>query len=192
MTDRQRERIKNKIKLIKQTLNAEKRKFGGFDDSAGRRYSPTGLYLQIEDYEGGLRYFRWFQKNFPDDMGFPGFLFESTVILFKTAHIDEAESYALKTYFSNRFLLDTYFENDFELTDKGTSTNYKRADYLANFNYRHNQDELLEFSAWLNEFRQSNRFVTTKKEIDKIEEQLETEPVGPKRSELVKKLYRLT
>ena len=83
MTDKQIQRVKVKIKRIRATLAAEKKLYGDYDDSRGLRYIPTSLYLKIGDYAGGLVYLRWFQRNFPDDIGFPHFFFEWTIILFK-------------------------------------------------------------------------------------------------------------
>ena len=176
MTDKQKEKIKEKIKRIKLTLAAGKKRFGGFDDSRGLRYAPTKLYLKLGDFDGGLRYLKWFNKNFPNDIGLPEFLFETTVIYFRKGIIREAEAYALKTHFSNKFLFDKYFNRDNRLKD---------------FDYRHDADDYLEFSDWLNKFTQSDKFVAIKAEVDEIEKQLETEPVGPKRTMLVRRLYEL-
>lgn len=48
MTPKQLERIQTKIKSIRATLAAEKRKYGTYDDSRGQRYAPPGLYIQID------------------------------------------------------------------------------------------------------------------------------------------------
>lgn len=53
MTPKQAERLIKKIAVIKRVLAAEKRKFGGYDDSRGLRYLPTRYYLQLGDYRGG-------------------------------------------------------------------------------------------------------------------------------------------
>ena len=191
MTDKQKQRLREKANKIKRTLTAEKRKFGWFDDSRGLRYLPTSLYVKIADYDGGLKYLTWFNKNFPDDIGFPEFLFEATVILFKTGKIKEAERYALRTYFSNTFLIDKYFSKEQKRMDKKVSIGFQQADYLKNFNYQHDHDDFLEFSDWLNKFTQSDRFLKSKDEFDEIEKQLETEPVGRRRTLLVNKLFKL-
>jgi hypothetical protein len=70
MTLKQIERLRLKIEKVKKTLANEKRKFGGYDDSRGLRYLPTLYFVQLADYTGGLKYTKWFSKNFPDDMGF--------------------------------------------------------------------------------------------------------------------------
>jgi hypothetical protein len=81
MTPKQEERLRTKIKKIKATLADEKRRWGWYDDSRGLRYAPPQLFIQLNDYSGGLRYLNWFAKTFPDDSGYPDFLFEWTLIL---------------------------------------------------------------------------------------------------------------
>jgi len=56
MTEKQIEKIKLSIKKHRTALTAEKRKFGGFDDSAGRRYYISDLFLRIADYKGAITY----------------------------------------------------------------------------------------------------------------------------------------
>ncbi|RZJ94686.1 MAG: hypothetical protein EOO60_02500, partial [Hymenobacter sp.] len=69
MTPKQTIRLRQQIAAIRRTLAAEKKKFGAYDDSRGRRYLPTRYYVQLADFDGGLTYTRWFAKNFPDDAG---------------------------------------------------------------------------------------------------------------------------
>ena len=76
MTPKQVERLRARNLNIKRTLASEKRKFGWYDDSRGLRYKPTKYFIQLQDYKDGLTYLRWFSRNFPDDAGFPDFLFE--------------------------------------------------------------------------------------------------------------------
>ncbi len=98
MTPKQAERLQKKIADIKRVLAAEKRKFGGYDDSRGLRYQPTEYYIKLADYAGVLRYLRWFARQFPDDAGFPDFLFECTILLFKTGKTKEAEKKPSKPF----------------------------------------------------------------------------------------------
>ena len=98
MTPKQNEKVKKKIADIKRTLAAEKKKFGCYDDSRGLRYLPIKYFIQLRDYTGGQTYLKWFDKTFPDDHGFPEFLFERTIILFKTGRIKEAEQKAFETF----------------------------------------------------------------------------------------------
>ncbi len=110
MTPYQKQRIELKIKKIRSILAADKRKFGGYDDSRGLRYLPTSLYIKLQDYKGGLVYTRWFVKNIPDDAGFPDFFFEWTIILFKNSKIKDAERKATASFFRNTNIFDKFLE----------------------------------------------------------------------------------
>ncbi|MHA1955106.1 MAG: hypothetical protein ACW96U_14295 [Candidatus Heimdallarchaeaceae archaeon] len=109
MTPNQVERIQAKIRQIRSALAAEKNEIGFPTDSQGLRYLPLGYHIKIQDYKGGLDYTRWFQKNFPDDIGFPEFLFEWSIILFKLGKIEEAERVIIQTFRGNTYLFDKNF-----------------------------------------------------------------------------------
>ncbi len=92
LTAKQEERLRTKIAKIRKDLSADRKFLGGtHHDGSGLRYLPPELFIKLNDYKGGLRYLRWFHKTFPDDSGFPVFLFEWTIILFKTGKTKEAE-----------------------------------------------------------------------------------------------------
>lgn len=82
--------------------------FDWHDDSRGLRYLPTRYYVQLWEFKGGLTYTRWFSKNFPDDVGFPDFLFEWTLLLFQNAKRKEAEQKAVETFCADRQLFDHF------------------------------------------------------------------------------------
>lgn len=167
MTPNQKQRLEKKIKKIRAILAAEKRKFGGYDDSRGLRYLPTGLYLKLQDYKGGLVYTRWFSKNFPDDCGFPDFLFEWTVILYLSGKIKEAERKAAETFFSNTYVFDKFFGRTVQPIDKFENSPVEEPEYTQDFKYSSTQPELITFSHWLMEFEQSEKFKSvTKRFID--------------------------
>lgn len=144
--------------MIRSFLAAEKRKFGCYDDSRGLRYILTGLFLKLQDYKGGLVYLRWFTKNFPDDTGFPEFLFEWAVILFKSGKIKEAERKATESFFRNTYIFDKFFGRLMEPSDKLENWNIERPEYLEDFKYSYAKPELVDFSKWLSEFENSEKF----------------------------------
>ncbi|HYF70497.1 MAG TPA: hypothetical protein VD884_20310 [Ohtaekwangia sp.] len=177
MTDKQIQRTKDEIKKIKAFLAAEKRKFGGYFDNRALRYVPTSLYVKIGDFAGGLRYLSWFRKNFPGDIGFPNFLFESTIIFFENGKIKEAEKSALRTYCSNALVIDILLHpvNQNSHEDK---------------RFYRKEDVPLTFIVWLEAFVNSQGFINAMQKYNSLKEQLDLEPVGPRRSLLVEKLSR--
>ena len=160
MTPNQSQRLIKKIAAVKRTLATEKRTFGGYDDSWGLRYLPTRYYLQLADYKGGLAYTRWFAKSFPDDIGFPDFLFEWSILLFKSDKFAEAKVKVWQTFCANTYVLDKFVGRPIHPIQKYEWSNLAQAGFTADFPYSHQQAELLDFSQWLEEFMASELFIT--------------------------------
>jgi hypothetical protein len=177
MTPKQQERIKNKIKKVKAALAADKRYWGGqYHDGRGLRYIPPQLYIELNDFIGGLRYFNWFHKNFPDDSGYPDFLFEWTIILFKTSRLKEAEKKAFETFCRNTYLFDIYFERQDTKIDKWEGSNLETLDYADNqFCYSNKQNNLADFSEWLDNFIASEKFNLLSNKYLDIQKRLKAE-----------------
>jgi len=189
MTDRQIKNIRTKIDKIKKALSADKRRWGGqYDDSRGLRYLPPEQYLKIQDYSGALRYFNWFQKTFPDEIGYPDFLFEWTITLYYTSKIKDAEKKAYQTFFSNTYYFDKFFNRPIIPIDKSESSNWQAPEMADNFAYSADQSALKDFAIWLLGIIHSDNFAQTSKSFIELNRQLKDEPVGPKRSEIIRRL----
>ncbi len=193
MTPKQEERVRNKIRKIKAALAADKKFWGGtHHDGQGLRYAPPRLYLQLGDYTGGLRYINWFYKTFPDDSGFPDFLFECTVILFKSGRLKQAEQKAFETFTRNTYLLDLFLGRPVQKIDKWESSRLESAEFaLEHFEYSARQQSLADFAAWLNDFTQSERFLHRAKAYIAIHKELKHETDHEARSYLIQQAGQL-
>jgi hypothetical protein len=190
MTERQINSVRTKIDKIKKALAADKRQWGGqYHDGRGLRYLPPQHYLKLQDYSGALKYFNWFHKNFPDDSGYPDFLFEWTIALFYCGKLADAEKKAFSTYFGNAYYFDKYFNKPITRIDKWHGSNWQTIEMTDEFIYSSSQTNLTEFSIWLSQFINTDNFKQTIKAHNDIELQLIDEPTGPKRTELVRRLY---
>lgn len=172
MTPKQTERLRNKITNIRRTLAAEKRKFGCYDDGRGLRYLPTKYYIQLGDYKGGLTYTRWFQKNFPDDYGFPDFLFEWAIILFKNGKTKEAANKAFQTFCGNTYLFDRYFGSPVIPIAKWEGSNLEKPEFTVSFSYTSGQAELTDFSDWLESWLSTPDFITRSTKFIELQKRL--------------------
>ncbi|GAB2562202.1 hypothetical protein [Spirosoma aerophilum] len=191
MTPKQIQRLEKKIADIKRALAAEKRKFGGYDDSRGLRYLPTRYYLQLGDYKGGVTYTRWFAKTFPDDIGFPDFLFEWTVLLFKAGKFDQARIKAWQTFCSNTYILDTFLGNPAQPIAKYEWSNLAQESFTDQFPYSQQQAELQDFSQWLVELLSTDLFKTRKDRYIAIQQRLATEDDQETRRYLLSEAHQL-
>jgi hypothetical protein len=186
------ERIRKKIADLKKALAADKQHWGGYyHDGRGLRYLQPVLYLKLHHYQGAMRYFRWFDKNFPDDCCFPIFLAEWTITLFKTGKKAKAEKKALQTFMANIYLWDKFLGKELLHFDINESSEWESEMGTENLVYSKDHDEYKDFAQWLDQFMKSEKFMKIANEFIKIETQLKTEPTGRKRSQLVKRRYGL-
>jgi len=191
VTPKQIERAKQKIADIKRILAAEKRKFGGYDDSRGLRYLPTKYFIQLGDFGGGLAYLKWFDKNFPGDSGFPEFLFERTIILFKMGHTKEAAQNAFQTFCANPYWFHKFFGRTITPLDIWNSSNLTTTDYAATLEYSSAHPNLADFSVWLSELTSSDDFTGRSNTYVDIYRRLKTETDEEMRHYLVQQAHQL-
>jgi hypothetical protein len=192
MTEKQADKLRQKTKKIKNALAADKKFHGGyFDDSNGLRYLPPALYLKLGDYKGGLNYFRWFHKNFPDDIGYPDFLFEWTIILFYSEKLKEAEKMAFRTFCANTYIIDKFFGRPILPLNKYESSNLESPDFTDHFLYHAGQPELEGFTTWLGNLTQSEKFVKSSHKFIAIKKQLQTENDTETRHFLIEQVHLL-
>ena len=150
MTEKQIARVQKKIKNLRAALAYEKTRVGFYDDGRGLRYMVIRECLKINDYKAGLNFLKWFNKNFPDDIGYPVFLFECTIVLFMNGKIKEAEEMALRVFYGNTYLIEKFL-NGHAKDDMGKIelSNWESVEILDDFKYSSKNEELQDFSAWL-------------------------------------------
>lgn len=168
MTPKQQERIKNKIKRIIAALSADKKYWGGYyHDGGGLRYNPPQLYIQIDDFAGGLHYFNWFQKNISDDSCYPDFLFVWTIILFKTKRLKEA---AIKSF--ELFCSDT--NQFFKIAGHTNSTISDQECAESYIIELKNKVSLSDFKTWFDKLTSSVKFLHLCTKYSDIKKRLHT------------------
>lgn len=192
MTDKQIAQVKKKIDKYKKALAADKKYWGGQRrDGSGIRYLIPELFIKIKDYKGGLRYLTWFAKNFPDDSGYPIFLFEWTFILFKCGKLKEAQQKTHQTFFSNTYLYDTFLGKEHQESHKEELSSWEISSLTKHLNYRKTDDEFIEFSKWVEDILNSRAFLDKANEFIEIKQKLKDEPDGPRRSKLVERSFEI-
>lgn len=189
MTPKQAERLRQKITAIRRALAAEKKKFGAFDDSRVMRYFPARYYVQLGDFKGGLTYLRWFQKNFPDDAGFPDFLFEWTLILFQSHKLRDAARKAMETYRADIHLLDAFLGRPGTPVEPWEQVALDAEAYASYFATLGEQADLTAFTEWLSMLTLSEAFLANSSQFLDLHRQLHGETNPARRHFLVQQLY---
>lgn len=189
MTPKQTERLRQKITAIRRALAAEKKKFGGYDDSRGTRYFPARYYVQLGDFKGGLTYMRWFHRNFPDDAGFPDFLFEWTLILFRNGRLQDAAQKTLATYRADTHILDRFLGRPVTSAEPWENAPLEAASYTAYFDSLGGQAALADFREWLGAHTLTETFLADASRFIDLNRQLHEEADPERRRYLVRQLY---
>jgi hypothetical protein len=190
MTERQIENIKKKIKFYRARLAAEKRMYGGYDDSAGLRYIIPELYFKIRDYKGALVYFRWFSKAFPDDIGFPVFNLLWSAALFENNKIPQAVNKAYETAFSNTYLLDLIRRKDPVQIDKSETIGFENLGYARQIYPDCIKLVTLEFQIWIGNLSESDDFKSNLNKFISLQKLIKDEPAGEMRNNLLQESYK--
>ncbi len=185
-------RIQTKIIKLRKILAAERTRFGGYDDSAGRRYTILNLYVSIADYKGAAVYLSWFFKNFLDDSGFPFFWVEACMTYFYNKKVDQARSMAFNAFVSNPSIWEVFFTGTAtEVEGIKPSLNWEGLELALQLPYRANQEQYGDFSSWLQECLADPKMQELIQTYFDLNLKLSTTPVGPLRTSLVEQLYGL-
>lgn len=192
MTPTQITRIQTKIINLRKILAAERARFGGYDDSAGRRYTILNLYVSIADYKGAAVYLSWFFKNFPDDTGFPFFWVEVCMTYFNNNKLDQARSMAFKAFVANSYVWEVFFTGKADKIEGiDPSSNWKSLELALQLPYRANQEQYVDFGSWLQDCLVVPKMQELIQTYFELKLKLPTTPVGPLRTSLVEQLYGL-
>ena len=161
MIPEMKEILKKDIKKMRAKLLAQKKKTGAYDEIGNLRYEPPRLYLKIQDYKGGLGYMEWFDKNFPEDLYWPEFLFEWTIFLYMNDKTPEAAQKAADTLLMNEYIFDKYFGRSIPAYSKSDDLTVEGPLILDSFRYSEKKNlELEEFSKWLKDLEQKEEFIS--------------------------------
>jgi hypothetical protein len=192
LTPAQITRIQTKIIKLRKILAAERARFGGYDDSSGRRYAILNLYVSIADYKGAFVYLRWFFKNFPDDSGFPFFWVEACITYFYNKKLDQARSMAFNAFAANPHTWEVFFTGTADKIEGiDPSSNWEGLQLAMQLPYRANQEQYVDFGSWLQDCLAEPKMQELIQTYFDLRLKLSTTPVGPLRTALVEKLYGL-
>lgn len=181
--------ISNKITRIRSQLSAFKREYGFIDDGGGARYYLFYLYLLLEDNRRSSEYFRWYEKQFPDDSGEPIALLCWAIMLNRMGK--DGNKKLAETMLSNIYILPYILNEEHDFKIKKHSSNWSEEDLVDYI-----PDRIIEAIKptdinWIRELYNSDTFKTTLSRHVELQIELENTPVGDTRSRLVNELYSL-
>ncbi len=183
--------IQSRIKNYEDFLKYEKRTFGYYNDGGGVRYIIGPLYMLMGDIDGAVKSFNLFQRRFPDDAGQPFQYLTWILALYKKGKVKKAETKLMQTMLINLYLVPYIFGDDINKYNFRHFLNSETKEILAYLpdEYANLWDK--EAKEWAKSVYYGNDATVLREKYIKLNTLLSNEPVGPRRSELVKEIYNL-
>lgn len=184
--------IQSRITKIEHSMKKEKRTFGSYHDGAGNRYLLGPLHLLMCDIDGALKSFRWFERNFPDDIGEPFQYMCWSLAYFKNDQLTKAEDKLIQTDLMNLYLVPYILGIDQSVLDiwHGSNDSEKEyIDYLPEEFAKLWDEPAIEWARRVYDEKRCKQFRERYIEIHRL---LLNELPRGERSELVKKSFELS
>lgn len=183
--------LSNRITKIRSQLSAFKREYGFIDDGGGIRYFLFYLYFLLGDNRRSSEFIRWYEKEFPDDIGEPIQILCWALILHRMGKNKDAEYRLADTMLSNIYLIPYLLGNPVKKAEMWHSSNYEDPDIIDYLPDQIKNAIAADDLEWILELYNSDKFQKVLNRHITINHELESIPIGDARSKLVKENFNL-
>jgi hypothetical protein len=191
MPQSEKQKIRTRLRRYERKLENEKKKYGSYDDSAGKRYQVGPHYMLLEDNEGALAAFRWFEKEFPDDVGEPGHSLCWSLALHRAGNEIGAAKKFRRTMFSNLYLVPHLLGSPIAELGIWHGSSDAEPSYVEYVPEAYLQLWSEAEREWASGLYQSPGFRSVRERYIEIARALDTIPPGPARRRLVEEMFKL-
>jgi hypothetical protein len=191
MPDDEKKKIRARLRSYERKLRQEKERHGFYDDGAGKRYQVGPHYMLLDDLDGALAAFQWFEKEFPDDVGVPDHFLCWSLALYRAGNEIGAAKKLRQTMFSNLYLVPRLLGSPIAELDIWHCTSDAELLYAERIHepYLHLWSEAER--EWASGLYYSPGFRKARERYIEISRLLDTTPPGEKRSRLVREMHEL-
>jgi hypothetical protein len=184
-------KIIERIKRYERELRKEAEQFGDISDGAGKRYLLGPLYLLVNDLKGAVASFEWYARTFPDDMGEPFHYLCWALALYRSGDMAGASRRLRQAMLSNLYLLPRLLGIEQPKLNIWHSSNVDQKEYLQYLPHEFLKLWDVQALQWAREIYASPESSRMRARFIEIGRQLQDEPVGPKRKQLVAEEFEL-
>ncbi len=184
-------KIRERIRRYQRKFREERVRRGAIHDGAGKRYLLSPLFLLMDDLDGALDSFRWFEEEFPDDCGEPGHHVCWTLALYRSGNQRAATHKLRQTMLMNLYLIPQLLGRTVEPMDIWHGSSDEEPWYLeeipSEFFSLWDENAL----QWAVELYDSQEFRAVASRYIEIHRELLDLLPGPKRTRLVREAFAL-
>jgi hypothetical protein len=185
------QKIRSRLRSYERKLQQEKKKYGYYHDGAGKRYQVGPHYMLLDDNDGALAAFEWFEKEFSDDVGEPGHFLCWTLALHRAGNEIGAARKLRQTMFCNLYLVPHLLGSPIAELDIWHGSSDAEPSYVEYVPEAYLQLWTDAERGWASGLYQSPGFQSVRERYIEIARALDTTPPGPERSRLVEEMYEL-
>jgi hypothetical protein len=184
-------KVRARIRSYERSLRKEQAEHNFIRDGSGKRYLLGPLYLLIDDIEGALQSYAWFEAEFPDDVGEPMHYLCWTLALYRVGDLEAATQKLCRTMLSNLYIIPHLLGREQTELDIWHGSNIEEKSYLEHIPVE--IFTLWDAAAlkWAQEAYGSLDMYRIRERYIEIYRQLKSERPGPKRSQLVEEASKL-
>jgi len=191
MPQTEQQKIRSRLRSYERKLRKEKEKYGWYDDGAGKRYQIGPHYMLLDDNDGALGAFQWFDQEFPDDVGVPDHFLCWSLALYRAGNEIGAAKKLRQTMFSNLYLVPRLLGTPIAELDIWHGSSDAEPSYVEHIHKPYLQIWNEEERAWAQALYESPGFRSARERFVEIARALSTTRPGPDRSRLVKEMHEL-
>ena len=147
--------------------------------------------MLLDDNDGALAAFEWFEKEFPDDIGVPDHFLCWSLALHRAGNEIGAARKLRQTMFSNLYLVPHLLGSPIAELDIWHGSSDAEPSYAEHIHEPYLQLWTEDERKWASGLYQSPGFQSVRKRYIEIRRLLDTTPRGPARSRLVKEMHEL-
>ena len=183
-------RIRQRIRRYERALKKELEDgYGG--DGYGKRFLLGPLYMLMDDVDGALASFDWYQAAYPDDGGEPYQYLTWALALFRGGRRQEAFNKLYQTMLENLYLVPFLLGRNPQPLDIWHGSNFEWIEYAFEL-----PQELLGLwddvaLKWARDVSEHPAVVEKVARYVVIHRELKSEPRGPRRTALVNEAFAL-
>ena len=191
MPQSENQKIRSRLRSYERKLQKEKKEYGFYRDGAGKRYQVGPHYMLLDDNDGALAAFRWFEKEFPDDIGVPDHFLCWSLALYRAGNEIGAAKKLRRTMFSNLYLVPRLLGSPIATLDIWHGSSDAEPGYIEYIAERYLQLWTHDEREWVSGLYHSPGFRKARERYIEISRLLDTTPPGEKRSRLVREMHEL-
>ncbi|MDQ6993672.1 MAG: hypothetical protein Q9M31_09355 [Mariprofundus sp.] len=184
-------KLQNRVVSYRAALKKEKATFGCINDGGGRRYMLFYLYFVMDDLKKSRAYFRWYKKEFPNDVGEPTQKLCHAFSLHRMKKEAEAKHSLAELMLSNLYIIPHLLGHKLQEHDMWHASSYDSMDYIEYIPEEVIGSITLEEIQWMKTLYGSFEFRRMQERYIEIYHKLQTAKGVEQRTTLLNESYAL-